>query len=387
MAYRRRGGVYYVDILPSGYGYRVGPLSTRSRNKSVALQMEATVRELASTGRHPELDALREGRIRLPDLHTAKVTGRLQEFTRDVMYVSLSEAVRQFLGAHDDARYKTAMERLLAIAPSGARISWLGDPANIGSIVRRYREIGLAGGTERREMAGVRLLVRECLGKALATEIMLGVKLRPHGQGRTRWLTQGEIGRLRDQASEWWIIIGFAIATGLRRGEILSLLVKDIDFRAGTVVVPAGKSVKARRVVPLGGQILTSLQAWVAEEGLAEAERLFETITTHTLRLAWQSIRSAAGLDDVRFHDLRHTYAVHCAKAGMPLGELQQRLGHATITMTMRYAVYQPPVASVHYDRALSDMGLDDLSVPTLLPTPPPQTRSRPSLQRSPRSK
>jgi len=76
-------------------------------------------------------------------------------------------------------------------------------------------------------------------------------------------------------------------------------------------------------------------------------------------------------LDDVRFHDLRHTYAVHCAKAGMPLGELQQRLGHATITMTMRYAVYQPPVASVHYDRALSDMGLDGLSVPTLLPTPP----------------
>lgn len=44
----------------------------------------------------------------------------------------------------------------------------------------------------------------------------------------------------------------------------------------------------------------------------------------------------------------------------MPLGELQQRLGHATITMTMRYAVYQPPVASVHYDRALADMGLDD---------------------------
>ncbi len=68
-------------------------------------------------------------------------------------------------------------------------------------------------------------------------------------------------------------------------------------------------------------------------------------------------------VDDVRFHDLRHTYAVHCAKAGMPLGELQQRLGHATITMTMRYAVYQPPVASVHYDRALTDMGLDDRGI------------------------
>ena len=371
MAYRRRGGFYYVDILPSGYGYRVGPVSTRSRNKSVALQMEATIRELASTGRHTELDALREGRVNLPDLHTAKVNGKLQEFTREVTDVPLAEAVRRFLGAHYDARYKTAMERLLHLAPAGARTSWLSDPDNVARLARRYRELGLSGGTERREMAGVRLLLRECLGKAAAAEIMQQVKLRPHGQGRTRWLTQAEIGRLRSQAGDWWIIIGFAIATGLRRGEILSLLVKDIDFRAGTVVVPAGKSVKARRVVPLGGQILASLSAWVTAEGLEEAEGLFGPITTHTLRLAWQSIRSAAGLDDARFHDLRHTYAAHCAKAGMPLGELQQRLGHATITMTMRYAVYQPPVASVHYDRALSDMGLDDLSVPTLLPTPP----------------
>jgi integrase len=81
-------------------------------------------------------------------------------------------------------------------------------------------------------------------------------------------------------------------------------------------------------------------------------------VTTNTLRNAWEQIRAAAGLDEVRFHDLRHMYAVHCAKAGMPLGELQQRLGHASIQMTMRYAVYQPPMVSTHYDLALSDMGL-----------------------------
>jgi len=91
------------------------------------------------------------------------------------------------------------------------------------------------------------------------------------------------------------------------------------------------------------------------------------------LRKAWEKIRAAAGLEDVRFHDLRHTYAVHCAKAGMPLGELQQRLGHASIVMTMRYAVYQPPMASTHYDRALSDMGLEGGSATTLVPTPPLQ--------------
>jgi len=75
-----------------------------------------------------------------------------------------------------------------------------------------------------------------------------------------------------------------------------------------------------------------------------------------------------AGIHDYPIHDHRHTYAVHCAKAGMPLGELQQRLGHASIQMTMRYAVYQPPMASTHYDRALSDMGLANASAPTVAP-------------------
>ena len=73
-------------------------------------------------------------------------------------------------------------------------------------------------------------------------------------------------------------------------------------------------------------------------ENLGEEDRVFGTITAETLRPDFEAARRVAGLEDVWFHDLKHTYAVHCAKAGMPLGELQQRLGHASITMTMRYA-------------------------------------------------
>ena len=78
MPYRRKR-TYYVDICPAGYPGRIGPLSTRSTNKAVARQMEATVRELAALGRHRVLEALRERRITLPELHAAKVTGRLED--------------------------------------------------------------------------------------------------------------------------------------------------------------------------------------------------------------------------------------------------------------------------------------------------------------------
>jgi integrase len=91
---------------------------------------------------------------------------------------------------------------------------------------------------------------------------------------------------------------------------------------------------------------------------LDSSDLLFPGVTKGSLRHAWEKTREAAGLDDLRFHDLRRTYAVHCAKAGMPLVELQQRLGQATITMTMRYAVYSPPVMSAHHQMALEGLGL-----------------------------
>jgi len=268
MPYRRNGGPYSVDLRPRGYPRRVGPYSTGSTNKADALQAEATIRELALTGQHEALDTLREGRISLPALHAAKVSGRLHALLNGVTDPPLTDAVRDFLRAHDDPRHKRAMAQLLSIAPPGAKVSWLHDPTNIVEVVRHYRETGLSGGTERREMSGVRLLIREHFGKAIATEIWDQIKLRPDSRGRTRWLTRTEIAHLRSHAGDWWIILGFAITTGLRQGEIFALQVKDIDFENGAVVVPAGKTARARRRVPLGGESLKALGDWVVEEGL-----------------------------------------------------------------------------------------------------------------------
>lgn len=357
MPYKRRN-TYYVNVSPAGYPHRVGPYSTRSRKKSVAQQMEATVRELAATGRHELLDALRDGEFTLPELHTAKVRGDLGELLETVEDPTLKKAVRDFLSAHDDSRYRIALDRVLDVAPEGARLSWLDAPDHVRQVVLRYRKEGLAPATEQREMAGVSLLLKERFGEARRTEIMGQVNLRRAKNGRTRWLTTKEIETLRTAADDWWVVIGTAIATGMRRGELLELRVRDVDLDAGAVVVQAGKSVRARRRIPLAGEPLALLRRWVASEGLDSDEFVFAEVDEYNLRYAWEQIREEADLEDVRFHDLRHTYAVHCAKAGMPLGELQQRLGHANIQMTMRYAVYQPPMESTHYRQALAGMGL-----------------------------
>jgi len=57
---------------------------------------------------------------------------------------------------------------------------------------------------------------------------------------------------------------------------------------------------------------------------------------------AWKATCRRAGITDCRLHDLRHTFGVHAACAGVPLARLQRLLGHASPTMTMRYMRHSP---------------------------------------------
>ena len=55
------------------------------------------------------------------------------------------------------------------------------------------------------------------------------------------------------------------------------------------------------------------------------------------LHQSWRNARAAAGREDLRIHDLRHTGATMAAITGATLAELQQRLGHSTVSAALRY--------------------------------------------------
>jgi integrase len=65
-------------------------------------------------------------------------------------------------------------------------------------------------------------------------------------------------------------------------------------------------------------------------------ERLFASASVN-LRKVWEAARKEAGITNVRFHDLRHTFATRMADAGMEMQELAKILGHTDISMTYRY--------------------------------------------------
>ncbi len=195
------------------------------------------------------------------------------------------------------------------------------------------------------------------------------VKLRAVKNERERWLTAGEIDRLRDASGDWWILAAVSLATGIRRGELFGLRVHDVDLEQHAIVVDS-KTPAGERSVPLEGEALGLLSDWIESEELGDREYVFRHLERRFQR-AWPQIRLRAGLWDadqaerVVWHDMRHTFAVHAAKAGMPMPELKQRLGHVHLSTTMRYAKYAPAGRDA-YRTALGRMGLGSTVMLTL---------------------
>src|SRR5437667_7378683 len=131
-------------------------------------------------------------------------------------------------------------------------------------------------------------------------------------------------------------IIICALDTGMRRGEILSLRWSDVDLEGRVLNIRAfnTKTMKERQI---------SLTTRLA----AELEKLWEQSPkdnnqlvfgfSDNVKKSFASARGQAGLDDVRFHDLRHTAATRLVGAHLPLAEVGRILGHTQANTTYRY--------------------------------------------------
>ena len=152
-----------------------------------------------------------------------------------------------------------------------------------------------------------------------------------------------------------WAAVLLAAWCGLRRGEILALKRDDLDLDVGTVTVHGTqtemlatrrrfdsppKSDAGFRTVTMPAHIVPSLAEHLAE--FAGPTRLFASpdggpMKGDTLYQAFARARVRVGLDELRFHDLRHTGQTLAAATGATLADLMLRLGHSSPAAAMRY--------------------------------------------------
>lgn len=147
-----------------------------------------------------------------------------------------------------------------------------------------------------------------------------------------------------------------AAMTGLRQGELIALRWRDVDWSAGVVRVTHSysrgqlgrpKSRRSQRAVPMADRVAGSLERhFQASRYTADDDKVFcHPDTGHYLdaskvRRRFQAAARCAGVREVRFHDLRHTFGTAMAAAGAPMRDLMAWMGHADFTTTLRYAHY-----------------------------------------------
>ena len=130
--------------------------------------------------------------------------------------------------------------------------------------------------------------------------------------------------------------IRLLLLTGCRVSEILNLEWDDVDRTAGVLRLKDAKS--GPRMVPLTNpvrRVLDTLPRKQGEPWVILGQKPGRNL--RSLQYYWRPIRERAGLDDVRIHDLRHSFASRALALGESLYTIGKLLGHATVTTTARY--------------------------------------------------
>jgi integrase len=142
-------------------------------------------------------------------------------------------------------------------------------------------------------------------------------------------------------------IVLLALNTGLRRGELLALMWKDVNLKTKwlTVAGQTSKNNQTRRV-PLNAEAATILEGWNRQsKGSLTGSYVFASSKGKrmtTITTAWRSLRKLARLRNFHFHDLRHHFASRLVQSGIDLNSVRELLGHSDIKMVLRYAHLAP---------------------------------------------
>jgi integrase len=188
---------------------------------------------------------------------------------------------------------------------------------------------------------------------------------------RHRYLTGPELGRLATALAEFPDVtvanaVRLALLTGARRGELLAARWDDFDLAAGTWTKPGAttkqKTLHRVALSDVAVRLLVAMRRHAPAGDWLFPARGGGHLTA--IRESWDAIREAAGIPDVRLHDLRHTFASISASSGASLPLIGAMLGHSSPTTTHRYAHLMDDPQRAAANRVAEAIGGDIVPLP-----------------------
>lgn len=243
-----------------------------------------------------------------------------------------------------------------------------------GKPVPEYKPRQVSQATKAQHLSFIRSLLRAAANDWGWIKTAPVIKTRKPISKRIRWLTREEAERLIECMPESIKpVVIFALATGLRRSNIIGLEWQQVDMQRKVAWVnpenaKAGKAIgvalndTACRV--LRDQI-GKHSRWVFVHTAAK-HRPDGTLTPAVRKMrvddnnAWRAGLKKAGIENFRFHDLRHTWASWLIQSGVPLSVLQEMGGWESIEMVRRYAHLAPNHLTEHARKIDAIFGASD---------------------------
>lgn len=360
MPYRRRHSSYWqIDRILPGIG-ATGQLSTRVRDRRLAVRMEAALADLAERAVtdprwHQLLVAIVERRVTLLELMEARANKRMEALARSLSDPKLSDLVQQ---VEMDRSTKNGFVHVMAFAGSDARLSALLTPDAILACLRFAEAQGLKRNSVRRQVyRAVSKLIRHALGPAERDRIFAEVHYPAEDDTREVILSRDEIARLLEscltikQGEELRTFVLTAILTGADRGVLLAgkstdgvrrgLLVRDVaifetnGILHGEIALLHDSKTQGRaRTVAIGPALAEPILN-LCKSKLPD-QPVFD-ISWANIDYKWKLALKAAGLEGLRIKDLRAQFAIYADKAGVATATISKAMGHKHEAMTARY--------------------------------------------------
>lgn len=245
--------------------------------------------------------------------------------------------------------------RILDYYSRSALLSQIGN-RELSELVYHFQKKGMQPANINRHLA----VLRAAHNKARAVwgievkEVSFGLVWQQEPDSRTRYLTDAEAAKLLSEcAPHLKHVVLFAIYTGIRKGNILSLKWQDVDLPNKQINIrvkskrPGGKI----HSVPIVDDLLEMLETIEPKVGPVFT---FNGKPIKDVKSAWRRAVKDAGIADFRFHDLRHTNASWMLQSGADIMLLRDTLGHSDSRMTMKYAHHSSTARKVAMEKTFA---------------------------------
>jgi integrase len=311
MSLRKRGSVWWLDMLaPSGERVR---RSTGTEHKALAQELhdklKAELWRVAKLGERPSR-RWNDAAVRWLKESSHKAT------------LDMDKAHLRWLHRFLDGKELEAISRSL-----------------VDRITAERAAEGVSNATVNRTLEVLRAILRKCVNEWEWLDKAPQVRMLKEPTRRIRFITREEARRLLSVLPEHLAdMAAFSLATGLRRANVTGLQWTQVDLvRRVAWIHPDQAKARKAIAVPLNAEAVMLIRKQIGKHHTHVFSFRGKPITQVSTK-AWYQALTRAGIQDFRWHDLRHTWASWHVQSGTPLHVLQELGAWESAEMVRRYA-------------------------------------------------